>query len=207
MWRHYCFMGLFALVLCLTSVTATAAQGSSDALLSLQNTVHQVIATLQNPEYLRPEQKEARRKHLQDIIYPEFDFQRMAQGAVGLPWKKFSPDQQERFSVAFRTMLENTYFNMIERYSGEQVDFTNDVALSEQVRRIDSVVVSKGQKYDMSYRLYPKDGHWLVFDIIIEGVSVISNYRSQFKQLLPASNPDIEGVITKMQDKNRGNQF
>ncbi|HAT49849.1 MAG: ABC transporter substrate-binding protein [Nitrospirae bacterium] len=206
MWRHYCSMGLLALVLCLVSVPAMAEPGPSDALLRLEKTVHQVISMLQNPDYSQPEQRETRRKLLQDIIYPEFDFQRMAQGAVGLPWKKFSSDQQERFAVAFRTMLENTYFNMIERYSGEEVSFTNDVALSDQVRRIDSVVVSKGQKYDMSYRLYPKDGHWLVFDIIIEGVSVISNYRSQFKQLLSSGNPDIEGVITKMQDKNRDNQ-
>lgn len=206
MWRHYYSMGLLALVLCLVSVPAMAGQGSSDALLRLEKTVHQVIAMLQNPEYSRPEQRETRRKLLQEIIYPEFDFQRMAQGAVGQPWKKFSPDQQERFAVAFRTMLENTYFNMIERYSGEEVNFTNDVALSDQVRRIDSVVVSKGQKYDMSYRLYPKGDHWLVFDIIIEGVSVISNYRSQFKQLLYSGNPDIEGLIAKMQEKNRDNQ-
>ncbi|MBF0416451.1 MAG: ABC transporter substrate-binding protein [Magnetococcales bacterium] len=206
MWRHFISMGLSALVLCLVIVTATNSLAASGALKGLESTVNQAIAVLRDPAYSGPGQKETRRKVLQDIIYPRFDFQRMAQASVGLPWKKFTPDQQKRFSIAFRTMLENTYLGMIERYSGEEVHFTNEVPVSAEIVRIDSVVVSKGQKYEMSYRLAPKGDQWLVFDVIIEGVSVVSNYRSQLKQLLHAADPDIEGVISKMQDKNIENQ-
>ncbi|MBF0147831.1 MAG: ABC transporter substrate-binding protein [Magnetococcales bacterium] len=205
--RHYRFMGLAAFIFSLFSVVAFASQNPSTARMRLENTVRQALAVLQNPAYAPPEQRETKRKLLQEIIYPEFDFQRMSQAAVGQPWKKFSTEQQERFTLAFRTMLENTYFNMIERYSGEEVTFTNEVPLSNQVLRVDSVVVAKGQKYDMSYRMYPKGDQWLVFDIIIEGVSVISNYRSQFKQLLQSANPDIEGLLVRMQEKNNENKF
>ncbi|HIJ82660.1 MAG: hypothetical protein HW380_1667 [Magnetococcales bacterium] len=205
MWHRLRVTGFFALILFLASFSAIAAQNPSPAMVRFEATVRKALAILQDPTYSQPEQKEAKRKLLQDTIYPEFDFQRMAQGAVGQPWKKFTPDQQERFAVAFRTLLENTYLNMIERYSGEEITFTNEVPLSNQVLRIDSIVVAKGQKYDMSYRLYSKGDQWLVFDIIIEGVSVISNYRSQFKQLLQTAKPDIEGLLTKMQEKNTKN--
>lgn len=206
MWRHYRLIGFLAMVFVATAIAASAATKPSPAMEELETAVRQALSILKNPAYSQPEQKETRRKMLQDVIYPEFDFQRMAQGAVGLPWKKFTPDQQERFTKAFRSMLESTYLNMIERYSGEEVTFTNEASLSSQVLRIDSLVLSKGQKYDMSYRLYPKGDKWLVFDIIIEGVSVIANYRSQFKQLLHSAEPDIEGLLVRMQDKIAENQ-
>ncbi|MBF0423546.1 MAG: ABC transporter substrate-binding protein [Magnetococcales bacterium] len=204
MWRRFFLAGLPALLLGLLAVTALA--NPSTAMKRLENTVNQAIAVLKNPAYAGPAQKETRRKMLQDIIYPEFDFERMAQASVGHPWKNFTPEQKNRFIAAFRTMLENTYLGMIERYSGEDVLFTNETPLSDQILRIDSHVISKGQKYEMSYRLAPKGGQWLVFDVVIEGVSVISNYRSQFKQLLHAANPDVEGVIKKMQEKNIENR-
>ncbi|MBF0108494.1 MAG: ABC transporter substrate-binding protein [Magnetococcales bacterium] len=205
--RHHRFMGLSALLLLFFLAFSVSASPTtpSAAMTRLEQTVRRALAILQDPTYIGAEQRDNKRRMLQEIIYPAFDFQRMAQGAVGVPWKKFTPQQQERFALAFRTMLENTYFNMIERYSGEEVTFTNEVPLSNQVLRIDSIVAAKGQKYDMSYRMYPKGDEWLVFDIIIEGVSVISNYRSQFKQLLQSANPDIEGLLTKIQEKNKEN--
>ncbi len=89
---------------------------------------------------------------------------------------------------------------MIERYQGEQVNFTKEVEQSSSITRVDAVILSKGQKYDISYRLGADGDKWKVYDIIIEGMSVTANYRAQFKQLLRKRNPDIDGVIARLQE-------
>lgn len=167
----------------------------------LEAAVNSALVILQDKSLSAPSQKDARRTKLRAVLYPHFNFARMSRGSVGRKWNKFSTNQQERFVTLFKKLLENTYMGMIERYQGEQVVFTKELKQSETIVRVDSIILSKGQKYDMSYRL-GKDGEkWRVFDVIIEGVSVVANYRSQFRQLLRKRNPDIEGMLSKLKVK------
>jgi phospholipid transport system substrate-binding protein len=167
----------------------------------LAASVNQALEILQDSELAVPEKKETRRQMLRDILYPQFNFDRMAKGSVGRKWRKFSVDQKERFTVLFKKLLENTYMRMIERYQGEEVTFVKEVEQSKVVIRVDSIIVSKGQQYDMSYRLGKYGEKWQVFDVIIEGVSVIANYRAQFRQLLRKKKPDVEAMLAKLEKK------
>ncbi|MBF0455952.1 MAG: ABC transporter substrate-binding protein [Magnetococcales bacterium] len=174
---------------------------ANSRMAALESSVNAALEILKNPELANLENREARRQQLRDTLYPQFDFSRMAQGATGRKWRKFSSDQKERFTTLFKQLLERTYLGMIERYQGEEVSFVKEVEQSKSVVRVDSIIYSKGQKYDMSYRMGKTGDQWKVFDVIIEGVSVIANYRAQFKQLLRKSRPDIEGMLAKLEEK------
>ncbi len=184
----------------LLAVSSDAAAASPRT--RLEAAVTKAIRVLQDPAWAAPGKAEARREKLRRIIYKEFDFNRMSRGAVGRKWRKFSSAQRSRFVTLFRRLLENTYMGTIERYKGETVEFLKEVKQSKTVARVDSLVRSRGQKYKIAYRLRHGSGGWKVFDVIIEGVSVVSNYRAQFKQMLrKGGSKAIESLLTKLQQK------
>lgn len=198
---------LVVFVLVLLQLTMhTPSHAVETGMEALESSVNQAIEILKDPALVAPEQKELRRQKLRDVLYPQFDFDRMAKGSTGRKWNKFSDKQKERFTHLFKKLLENTYLGMIERYQGEEVSFVKEVKKSDTVVRVDSIIVSKGQKYDMSYRLGKDGEEWKVFDVIIEGVSVVANYRAQFKQILRKSKPDIEGMLAKLEEKVAGDK-
>lgn len=191
------FLPSLILGFCLLS-GATPLQASGMA--SLEKAVQKAMAVLRDPTLDIPEKQLERRDKLRKIIYAEFDFTAISQGAVGHKWRKFSEKQKSRFIPLFKRLLENTYMNTIERYKGEKVSFTKEVKQSKTVIRADSVVTSKGADFKVSYRLRKNGRDWKVFDVIIEGVSVISNYRSQFQQMLRRENSaEIEKMLARLE--------
>ncbi|MEO5376684.1 MAG: ABC transporter substrate-binding protein [Magnetococcus sp. DMHC-6] len=175
-------------------------------LQQIQSIVDQVIATLNNSELSKPENQQQRRDELRRVIYQQFDFEKMAQSAVGFKWQKFKPEQKKKFVELFRQILENAYLTKIERYQGEKFIFNKEVELSPELSRVDSVVyASNGQNFNISYHLYPTKEGWKIFDLTIEGVSVVANYRSQFNQILGNSTIDklIEMLEKKVSENNK----
>ena len=162
------------------------------AMLHLEEAVQKVLVILRDPVLNTPENQTERRGKLRELIFAEFDFNTMSQSAVGVKWHKFSDEQKSQFITLFERLLENTYMNTIERYKSEEVRFTKELPQSDQVARVDSVVVSKGTEFKVAYQMLLQGQTWRVIDVIIEGVSVVSNYRAQFKQLLRKD--DREGI-------------
>ncbi|MBF0401545.1 MAG: ABC transporter substrate-binding protein [Magnetococcales bacterium] len=150
----------------------------------MENAVQKALVILQDASLDTPERQVERRGKLREAVYASFDFNAMSQGAVGPKWRKFSDEQKAQFIVLFERLLENTYMNTIERYKSEEVRFTKELIQSATAARVDSVVVSKGTEFKVSYQLLQAGEAWKVVDVIIEGVSVVANYRAQFKQLL-----------------------
>lgn len=201
MLRRFWVNRQFFLVLLLAFVSVlsvTFAQGEPKG--KLETSVQQAIAILKDPELAVPARREERREMLRRVIYQEFDFTRMSQSAVGRVWVKFSPGQQQRFVVLFKQLLENTYMNMIERYDGERVEFIKEVQKADDLVLVDSLIHAKGQKYKLSYYLNNQAGAWKVDDVVIEGVSVVANYRSQFQQAIRSAD-DIEPMLTRLEEK------
>ncbi len=194
-------LAVFLLLSVLFTLPVIAYGETTPRTVALEASVNLALAIMQNNELAKRRIGVSADKNCRDALYPQFNFTRMAKMSVGRKWGKFSPVQKERFLVVFRKLLENTYLGMIERYQGEQVKFTKEVEKSNSITRVDAVILSKGQKYDVSYRLGADGDKWKVYDIIIEGMSVTGNYRAQFKQLLRKRNPDIDGVIAKLQEK------
>ncbi|WP_420906342.1 ABC transporter substrate-binding protein [Candidatus Magnetaquiglobus chichijimensis] len=187
-------------VLAPLSVWSVTVAQEGTRMAKLAASVQQALLILKDPELAVPARREERREMLRRVIYQEFDFIRMSQSAVGRAWGKFTPGQQQRFTDLFRRLLENTYMSMIERYDGERVEFLKEVPKAEDLVLVDSLIHSKGQQYKLSYYMHNTSGEWKVDDVIIEGVSVVANYRSQFQQAIRTPE-DIEPLLSRLQEK------
>ncbi|MBF0183628.1 MAG: ABC transporter substrate-binding protein [Magnetococcales bacterium] len=184
--------GWLLLLLALLSAPPAAQAEESPTITHMNRVVQKVLTILRDVSLSTPEKQPERREKLRAIVFEEFDFNAMSQGAVGLKWHKFSEAQKSRFIQLFERLLENTYMNSIERYKSEEVRFTKEVVQTSTLSRVDSVVVSKGTEFKVSYLLAKQGQTWKVNDVTIEGVSVVANYRAQFKQLLQRD--DAEGI-------------
>jgi phospholipid transport system substrate-binding protein len=192
--RRYGWLLFLTLVL-LTGVNSVQA-GDSGAIPYMDKVVQKVLVVLRDAQLSVPEKATERREKLRTIVFEEFDFIAISQAAVGQKWHKFSEAQKNRFIQLFERLLENTYMSTVERYKSEEVRFTKEVAQTSTLARVDSVVVSKGAEFKISYLLAREGSGWKVNDVTIEGVSVVANYRAQFKQLLQRD--DAAGIDTML---------
>lgn len=150
-------------------------------------TVKQVIETtldmLKNPAY----KGEERRQKVKAIIDPHFDYQEMAKRSLGPAWGKLSPGQRHEFVDLFSQLLEASYADKIEKYALRvRIDYKGEI-LSGDNAEVRTVVVKANDRIPLSYRLLNEGGTWKVYDVIIEGVSLVSNYRSQFRRIIHES--------------------
>ncbi len=127
---------------------------------------------------------------------------------VGRSWPSFSGDQQKRFEAAFADLLRETYLEKLNSYSGETVDYLKELPSKDGSRvEIQTTIRFKDQPVAVNYRMIKKD-RWVVYDVVIEGVSMVQNYRTQFNDLLAKGEPEalISLVQTKAQDMKEYNR-
>ncbi len=145
---------------------------------------------------------EVRRDRIAELAYEHFDFHTMSKLVVARPWRKFTKDQRSEFIASFKTHLARSYGRRLGRYDSTQVV---EVVSAVTEPRGDVTVHSRvvGGQFDgaeMNYRMRGKTGEWLVIDVIIEGVSLVSNFRSQFKPIL--SQGGAVELLARLKDKN-----
>ena len=188
------------LVLSFLFVVATAASAlAGPATDTLSTSVDRIITLLADPAYKVSDTRPAMRAKLIAVIGEIFDMKELSRRALGPEWNKFTPEQQERFVTAFGRLLENTYLDKIESYTDEKVQYLKEQELGSDKAEVATKVVGKGKEIPISYRLVNRSG-WKVYDVVIEGVSLVQNYRSQFGQILMNESPD--ALITKISGKN-----
>lgn len=133
-----------------------------------------------------------------------FDFVELSKRTLGLSWNKFSIDQRKEFVKLYTTLLENTYIDRITTYSDEKVSFTEAVPLGGNIMEVRSVVAAKSGPVTIDYRAINENGEWKVYDVVIAGVSLIANYRSQFREILINQSP--EGLLDTLKKKEATKQ-
>ena len=141
---------------------------------------------------------------VESTVLPHFDFRAMSQSALGRFWRDASDAQKEKVTEEFRELLVRTYATALLGYSGQQIE---DLPVqippdAEQVLIPTRIASSGAPPVPINYRLKRDDARWLVFDVVIDGVSLITNYRSQFTGLVRRGG--IDGLITALAEKNRG---
>ena len=171
--------------------------------VQIKSTVEQVIQILTNPQLQGEGKKQERRKRLREAIFVRFDFQQMAQRTLGAHWQRRTPEEQAEFIRVFGDLLEQTYVDKIESYNNEKFIYTNE--------RIDGLYAevgskmrnSKGEEFSINYKLHRAGEDWRVYDLVIENVSLVNNYRSQFNRILTNSTYDelISKIKAKLFDK------
>ncbi len=154
----------------------------------LQGTISKVIEILKNPAFKGDASIKQRRENLRKAIYERFSFERMSQLSLGKYWKDRSEAEKKEFIELFGKLLEETYISKIEGYTNEKVEYLKEV-ITDKKAQINTRIVTEKVEIPIDYRLYQeKDGTWMVYDLVIEGVSLVNNYRSQFDEILQKDN-------------------
>ncbi len=178
-----------------------AAEAAAGPRASLETVVNQVLDVLKEPGYANPATRPPLRQKIEGLVESIFDFGEFSARTVGGGWTGFSADQQRRFNEAFARLLLATYLDKINGYNGERIDY-NKETISKKGNRAEVatiVTLSDGKPVPVTYRMMEKNGRWVVYDVIIENVSLIKNYRSQFKEILAKGTP--EELITRVLER------
>lgn len=163
----------------------------------LRQSINKIIEILNDPQLKRNEKE--RRAKLKEVISQRFDFSEMAKRSLGSEWRRLKPEQQKEFVTLFMGLLEDAYLDRIESYNGEKVQYTqerHDGAYGEVGTKL---LDNKGREFSVDYRLHNVNGDWRVYDVVIEDVSLVSNYRSQFSRILARSS--VEELLKRMREK------
>ena len=172
-----------------------AAQSAPRAIV--QKTIDEVLVVL-NDKSLSTEQKRSR---IEKIAYQRFDFPTLSRLVLARNWQRFSKQQQDEFMEEFKRYLAVNYGNRIERYDQQKVDIVGERQEPRGDVTIQSVV--RGGEFEgaaVDYRMRERDGQWLVIDVIVEGISLVSNFRDQFKEVLARGGP--EELLQALRAKN-----
>ena len=154
----------------------------------VRQTVDNLLETLKDPQLAGDNNKNERRQKLKQLIYQRFDFTEMAKRSLGSEWRRRSPAEQKEFVQLFGDFLERTYLDQIESYSRERVRYLEQQRADGHYAKVPTRIVdSKGQEYAVDYRLHNVNGDWKVYDVIVEDVSLVNNYRAQFSRVLAKS--------------------
>ena len=205
--RARIFAMICALALGLTVLSAPAHAvpvPASPARQALETATNRILACIKNPDYVNPATRGPLRPQIEDEVLHILDFRDVSSRTVGPRWRGFSPQQQKQFSVAFADLLISSYVNRIDGYNGEQVAYNGEISSAAGDRtEVRTVITMKdGKKVPVAYRMLPKDGGWRVYDVLIENISLVKNYRTQFQDILNSASPDrlIERVRVKVQE-------
>ena len=150
---------------------------------AVKKSVDEIIHILEDPAWKKSEKKEARRKLLEQTIAKRFNFTEMSKRTLGAEWNKRTPEEQKEFAANFQTLLANTYIGRIEAYSGEKVQYLKELSDGEYAEIYTHVDTGKSV-IDINYRLQKNSEDWHVYDVVVEGTSLVLNYREQFKRIL-----------------------
>lgn len=150
----------------------------------LRTALEQVIRVLDDPS-LKPNAKaQERQARVRAAVSGVFDFPEIAKRALGRHWHPLSRSEREKFVNLFQALLEHTYLPKVALYQGERIQFRSE-SVDGNFAEVRSVLITRqGQEIPVTYRLGQRDGYWLIFDILVEGVSLTSNYRSQFNEII-----------------------
>ena len=166
--------------------------------------INDILVVLRN-ENLSREQKWS---EIGRVIDAGFDFRSMSQSVLATNWQKASKEEKRQFVEYFSQYLEDTYRNKIESYSNQKVNYLNET-IKRNRAIVDTVIVTDQNQIPVTYKLKNNDGEWFAYDVVIEGVSLVNNYRSTFTAIIRSEGmdgllTDLEGRIESYKQKHGG---
>jgi len=196
---------LFLSVLLLLTAFAPSAFGTQP-LDTLKVPVDQIIQILNDPQYKDPSKRDFQHDKIWEIVRTIFDFKAISRLTVGRYWKKFVPSQKEAFTDVFSQFLGNTYISKIQgEYQNEEVVFLDQKMISKSKAQVKTKIIRAGVETPINYRMYKRKDIWKIYDVKIEGVSLVKNYRDQFRKILLKESPTqlIERVQEKLENQKK----
>lgn len=181
-------------------VGGASADPGGAATEAVRSTINEVIRVLKDAELKKPGRAEERRRLLEKVIGDRFNYEEMARRALGAQWNKLSDQERQEFVDLFKGLLSGTYTDKIEGYSGEQVHYLNE-RLEADYAEVRTKVASDKTEIPLDYRLLNKSGDWRVYDVVVDGVSLVNNYRSQFTKIIRESS--YADLLEKLREKSK----
>ncbi|OGQ18127.1 MAG: hypothetical protein A3C54_07055 [Deltaproteobacteria bacterium RIFCSPHIGHO2_02_FULL_60_17] len=160
------------------------------ALDTIKSSVNQALAVLRDPALKGESAKEVKKARLRQIFDGTFDYAELSRSTLSRNWDKLKPDQQKEFMQLYKTLLEKVYMDTILSYKDQEVAFGKERALRENRVEVDTKLLSGSTETPINFRMIAKGGGWWVYDFVIENISVVSNYRSQFGRVLTKQSPE-----------------
>jgi phospholipid transport system substrate-binding protein len=194
--RHVAQALLLALVLSAVAASPAAAGVPSD---QLKSQIDRVLKALDDPELKKEGRARERRAAVRKIANDIFDFGETARRSLGRHWQPRTPAEREEFVQLFADLLERSYISKVELYGGEKIQYLSDSVEGEQAKVQTKLVTKGGSDIPIEYRMHKKTDRWLVYDVIIEGVSLIANYRTQFNKIIQTAS--YQELVKKMKAK------
>jgi len=193
--KNVCLLMVSFVFFAMFSTTALA----GDAMSELKTHIDAVIALFKDKQKaMTPEIKTEQRKKIFNIALNLFNFDEMSKRTMGKEWKQFSNDQQKQFAHLFARFLANIYYQRLEEYTNETVKYIDERQYKDK-SLVKTIIVTQKSEVPMDYKLLQTDKRWRVYDISIEGVSLVQNYRSQFYKIL--SKQGIDDLMNMMKQK------
>ena len=156
---------------------------------TIQTQVNKVLEVLRDPALKSESVKETKEKKVWTLIDGVFDYTELSKRTLAQHWRTFTPEQQKEFTQLFGKLLGTVYMDRIMAYTNEKVVFAKATNLSEDTTEVQSEVVTATKSIPIHYRMISRDGSWKVFDVVVEGISLVQNYRSQFRDILSKQSP------------------
>lgn len=165
----------------------------------IQTTLEAILAILRDPQFKAEAKKKERRVRLRQLIYPRFDFSEMAKRSLGSHWRRLTLEQQREFSEIFTDLLETSYVNRIEGYSDEKFVYAKESQDGNFAEVNTKVITRKNDEFSINYKLYLVKGDWKVYDVVVENISLVNNYRAQFNRIM--TNSSYEELVRRMRER------
>jgi len=167
----------------------------------LKAQIDRVIKALEDPELKKEGRAKDRRAAIRKIANDIFDFSETARRSLGRHWQGRTPAERDEFVQLFSDLLERSYISKIETYGGEKILYNSDSVEGDQAKVQTKLVAKGGSEIPIEYRMHKAGDRWLVYDVVIEGVSLVANYRTQFNKIIQTSS--FKELMNKMKNKQQ----
>ena len=165
----------------------------------VKQTVDAVLDVLKNKDLKKPEKEAQRRAQIRQIVSARFDFAEMAKRSLAQNWRKRTPQEQKDFVPLYTDLLESTYIKKVERYENEKVVYADEKIEGSYATVKTNIVTAKEVEIPIEYRLLKEGDQWKAYDVVIEGVSLVNNYRNQFNSIIRSSS--YEELVKRLKNK------
>jgi phospholipid transport system substrate-binding protein len=160
---------------------------AGEPLNTVKSATDRALLVLKDPELQPENRKKERIDRLKEIINPLFDYEETAKRALGIHWRRRSAAEQQEFVKIFSAFLEKIYSDHIDQYAGERIDFGREMIDGDYAEINGLIVSAKGEETPLIFKLRRVGEKWLVYDAVVENISIVQNYRSQFDRVIRTS--------------------
>ena len=168
--------------------------------LVVQDTVSQVLALLQDETL----SDDARKEMIYSVVGEQINFAGMSRRILAVNWKKATEEQKEKFESLFQAILLNTYWERINNYDGEKVEYVTGMIEGNRFATVDTVIISDEIQIPITYRMELVDEKWMAYDFLIESLSLVTRYRTEYRNVIKTHG--MEGLLAQMDSKVKNYQ-